>query len=57
MPNHVIKNKHIIKGSKGDRGGAGADDQTLPLNSLIAYDGDEIPEGYELYQEVEEGGE
>jgi len=56
MPNHVIKNKHLIKGDKGDRGGGVAADTTVPLTALIAYEGAEIPEGYELYEDTE-GGE
>ena len=56
MPNYVIKNKHIIKGSKGDRGDLGATDTTIPINGVVAFDGDEIPEGYILVYDTE-GGE
>ena len=56
MPNYIIKNKHIIKGTKGDRGDAGADDTTLPINGVVAFEGEEIPEGYELIYDTE-GGE
>ncbi len=56
MPNHVIKNKHIIKGNKGDRGDAGADDTTIPSTGIIAFEGNEIPEGYDLFYDTE-GGE
>ena len=56
MPNYVIKNKHIMKGSTGDRGDLGATDTTIPINGVVAFDGDEIPEGYILVYDTE-GGE
>ena len=56
MPNNIIKKKIIIKGDKGDRGGTSDDDTTIPINGLVAYDGEELPEGYTLYYDTE-GGE
>lgn len=44
--NKTIIKKIILKGEKGDAGGAGSD-TTVPFNGVIAFDGDEIPEGYE----------
>ena len=56
MPNKVIKKKLLIKGDKGDSGNDGVD-KTVPKGGLLFYDGDEIPEGYELYKDLDEGGE
>lgn len=56
MPNNIIKTKHLLKGDKGDRGSETGIDTTVPLTALIAFDGKEIPEGYELYEDTE-GGE
>ncbi len=39
----------LVQGIKGDA--ESGDDTTLPINGIVAFDGDEIPEGYELYQE------
>lgn len=56
MPNFIIDKKVIIKGEKGNRGEISGNDTTIPINGIIAFNGEEIPEGYELYQDTE-GGE
>lgn len=54
--NKTIEKKVIIKGEKGAKGESAANDITVPIGGMIAIEG-EIPEGYELYREVNEGGE
>lgn len=50
----LIPEKTIyIQGEKGSRGGAGETDTTIPYNSVIAFSGEEIPEGYSLYYDTE----
>jgi len=43
--------KILVQGIKGDA--ESGDDTTLPINGIVAFDGDEIPEGYELYKDTE----
>ena len=47
-----INKKVLLMGEKGDTGDAGVD-TTIPTNGLIAIEGD-IPDGYVLYEEVED---
>ena len=47
MPNVIYTNKHILQGEKGDRGETPETDTTAPINGIMLFDGDEIPEGYE----------
>lgn len=42
----VKKKTIILKGDKGDDSATGSD-TTVPIEGIIAYDGEEIPEGYE----------
>lgn len=51
--NKTIEKKVIIKGEKGAKGET-PEDITVPIGGIIAIEG-EIPEGYELYKEVNEG--
>lgn len=43
---NLIKKVIIIKGEKGDDTST-ENDTTVPVNGIIAYDGDDVPEGYE----------
>ena len=54
MANFTIYKKVLMRGEKGDTGGGGID-TTVPQTGIIAYKGDEIPEGYILYSEVPDG--
>lgn len=51
MANNIIKKNILIRGDKGDKGDDDAD-VTLPINAIVAYDEEELPEGYELFIEV-----
>ena len=42
----IIFKTDLIKGAKGDRGEAG-EAESVPSAGIIAYDGEEVPEGYE----------
>lgn len=46
----TIKESRII-GDKGNKGNPPASDNTIPLLSIVFYDGETIPDGYELYRE------
>lgn len=50
----MINKKILIQGEKGDTGSAGTD-TTVPMNGIIAFKGDVIPTGYQLYSEVPDG--
>lgn len=52
MANTTIKKEVLIKGIKGERGEEATSDTTVPINGIIAFDGEEIPEGYTLYKET-----
>lgn len=50
----LIKEKTIyIQGEKGSKGEACENDTTIPYDSIIAFGGGEIPEGYTLYYDTE----
>lgn len=51
MANEIIKKTVLIKGDKGNKGDDDAD-VTVPIGAIVAYDADELPEGYELFKEV-----
>lgn len=52
--NQVLSKKILLRGEKGDSGGEGTD-STIPYSGIIAFKGDTIPTGYQLYSEVPDG--
>lgn len=53
---NVIFRTSLLRGPKGDRGETGAPD-SVPKDGVIAYDGDDLPEGYVEIEELDVYGD
>jgi hypothetical protein len=53
---NVIFKTALLRGPKGDRGETGAPD-SVPKDGVIAYDGDDLPEGYVEIEELDVYGD
>ena len=47
--NNTIEKTVLLAGIPGDEATTG-EDTTVPMDGVMYFDGDEIPQGYELYR-------
>jgi len=47
--NNTIEKTVLLAGEPGDQAET-AQDTTVPIDGILFFNGDEIPEGYELYR-------